>query len=63
MRYDQDKADWSGDLRNTEMIQSIPLTNWMVIFWANNRQETYDFIHTMQWIARPLGMHIGDPQM
>jgi len=62
-QYDPSSAEWSRDLKQVELIEAIPIQNWLIVFSERSGQAAQRFTQTLQGNGRPLGINVADPQI
>ena len=60
-QYDPSSAEWSRDLKSIEIIEPIPLQNWLIVFSERSGQSAQRFCQTLTQNGRPLGIAVSDP--
>ncbi|WAR02492.1 PIWL1-like protein [Mya arenaria] len=61
LKYDQERADWSQDMRGKSMITSVDMIDWLVVFTQRTRNQTQEFVQTLSRVGPPMGMRINNP--
>jgi hypothetical protein len=56
-----DRADWNNDMKEVQLISTIPLTKWAVIFPEGKKGSAGLFIDTYGSIINSLGIRANAP--
>ncbi|XP_076644828.1 aubergine isoform X1 [Halictus rubicundus] len=56
-------ADWTRELQNKHMYNTIQLNNWVVICVNRMRREVERFIQILQEVAQPMGCRFATPRI
>lgn len=61
--YKIQEADWSRETRGKELISSVHMSNWVLLYTARDNNIANDFKQTLQRVCGPMGMNVADPHM
>lgn len=61
--YNQDDADWSRDMRGAQLISSVHLEKYLLIFSRRDSQNAQDFYNALNDVGYGMGMKISEPEV
>ena len=61
--YKIQDADWSRETRGKELISSVNLTSWVLLYSQRDSNVAQDFRSTLGRVCGPMGMQVSDPNM
>ena len=61
--YKAEDADWSRDMRGANLISTINLNKWMILFSSRDKGIAQDFYQTLQKVNPPMGIEVNKPEM
>ncbi|XP_023146720.1 piwi-like protein 1 [Amphiprion ocellaris] len=59
--YNPMTADWAREMRGLALMQSPPLSNWLVLHTRRNYNEAQSLVQTLSKVSGPLGFRIQRP--
>ncbi|XP_059156591.1 piwi-like protein 1 isoform X2 [Physella acuta] len=59
--YDSRKADWSRNMRNISLLNSVNMDQWVIIFPYAASQPSAELSETFTKVGKGMGMRIVDP--
>jgi len=62
VNYDPRAADWGRDIKQVDLLEAIPLRDWVVIYSERSRPAPEKFIQAMAQAGRPLGIQVAPPK-
>ena len=60
--YDPRQADWGRDLKQVDLLDAIPLRDWVIVYSERTRPAPEKFIQAMNQAGRPLGIQVAPPK-
>lgn len=61
--YKQQEADWSRETRGKELISTVNMTKWKLLYTQRDNNVANDFKQTLQKVCGPMGMQVAEPAM
>ncbi|XP_077995960.1 piwi-like protein 1 [Glandiceps talaboti] len=61
--YDPAEADWSRETRGNELISTVHLERWILLFTSRDQSIANDFYETLTRVCGPMGMNVTKPTM
>lgn len=59
--YNPMTADWSREMRGLAVIQSPPLSNWLLFHTRRNNNEAQALVQSLNRVSGPLGIRVQRP--
>uniref|UniRef100_A0A3P8SKU5 Piwi-like RNA-mediated gene silencing 1 n=1 Tax=Amphiprion percula TaxID=161767 RepID=A0A3P8SKU5_AMPPE len=59
--YNPMTADWAREMRGLALMQSPPLSNWLLLHTRRNYNEAQSLVQTLSKVSGPLGFRIQRP--
>lgn len=60
-KYDPKNADWSREMRGKQLLSSVEMSDYMILFTGRDAPKAQDFIQTLQRVGPPMGFRVGEP--
>ena len=54
-------ADWSKETRGKELISTVHMEKWALLYTQRDQNIAQDFKQTLQRVCGPMGMKVADP--
>jgi len=59
--YKIQEADWSKETRGKQLISTVNLDNWVLMFSQRDQNVAQDFRQTLGTVCRAMGINVKDP--
>ncbi|XP_072043848.1 piwi-like protein 1 [Amphiura filiformis] len=59
--YKPADAEWSREMRGYQLLTSVDLNEWAVLYTQRDTPKAQDFVQTMMKVAPAMGMKVKDP--
>ena len=59
--YRPGDAEWSREMKGNELINTVPLTKYLLLFSRRDSAKAQDFFNNLAKVGPPMGMPIADP--
>lgn len=57
-----ERADWSNDIKEQQLLSCVPLKNWVVIFPQTKKMTANNFVMTFGQVIRSMGIQAVTPK-
>lgn len=61
--YKQQDADWSKETRGKQLISTVNMTNWVLVYTQRDQKAAQDMCQTLQRVCGPMGMQVAEPSL
>jgi len=61
--YKQQDADWSKETRGKQLISTVNMTNWVLVYTQRDQKAAQDMCQTLKRVCGPMGMQVADPSL
>jgi len=56
-------GEWSGVCKNTELVYSIPLKHWLLVYTSKSAQVAQELAQNLTYVGSSVGLSIDKPHM
>ncbi len=56
------QADWSNDMKSMQLLRSVDLRDWIVIYPQSKRQACINFVDTYGQVIKSMGIRADPPK-
>jgi aubergine len=62
VNYDPRQADWSREIKQVDLLDAVPLRDWVIVYSERTRPAPEKFVQTLTQVGRPLGIQVAPPK-
>ena len=57
-----EKADWTNDMKSTQLFTTVYIKDWLVIYSSQRGNAANIFVNTFFQVAGPIGIRADEPR-